>query len=398
MKNQRLSERLLPIKSALTRRRAVNLLPFFRSAGAVLTRRRTIQIAPLLRAAWAAAVRGGAFLRASHPMARARVVFIRAIRFFVQAMRNAWSALQYAAGTVRRNAVLALRLCRQEGLTGALRVLSGWGLSSFSHGKRNFRLATPIACLFAIVLTSVFWTSYGLALDSDPADSSLSVSISSAVRQTFPRSSLAPSSSAVSSDIPLDDTDDPDTDADAGVSVNSSSQQSVNSQQSSSAPASSAKAAGSSSSSSSTSSAISHAIVNPTVGNYHGDPFGRPECVWYAWGRAKEVTGVSLEFKSNSGRSARYWLNQVVQGDGVKVVLNKNAVRSHSLAVFRHGGEGNGHVLFIEDVRYHSDGTPRSVVISESNWDTRSPNQKVLSWDDFLNRSDGSLEGYIYLP
>lgn len=140
------------------------------------------------------------------------------------------------------------------------------------------------------------------------------------------------------------------------------------------------------------------ASVKSLVGNYSGDPFKYPQCVWYVWGRTKAVTGVSLEFKSDSGRSAKNWLSYIVQANGIKVVKNPDAVRANAIAVFGHGGEGNGHVVFIENVIIDSHGNPSRVVISESNWGSqRKPSQKTMSWDEFRDRSDGSLKGYIYL-
>lgn len=88
----------------------------------------------------------------------------------------------------------------------------------------------------------------------------------------------------------------------------------------------------------------------------------------------------------------------MVQGAGVTAVYNKNAIKPHSIAVFRDGGDGDGHVLFVESVQRYDSGTPERVTFSESNWgkDT-TPSQKTLSWNAFLTRSDGSLNGYIYL-
>lgn len=140
------------------------------------------------------------------------------------------------------------------------------------------------------------------------------------------------------------------------------------------------------------------ANVKPLAGNYSGDPFQYPQCVWYVWGRAKAVTGVSLKFKTDSGRSAKNWLNRIVQTNGISVVKNPDAIRANSIAVFSHGGDGNGHVVFIENVTTDKQGNPRKIVISESNWGSQyKPSQKVMSWSEFRDRSNGSLKGYIYL-
>lgn len=138
--------------------------------------------------------------------------------------------------------------------------------------------------------------------------------------------------------------------------------------------------------------------VPALLGNYVGDPFADPQCVWYVWGRVKAVTGLSLEFNTDSGRSANQWLSQVVENSRVHVVRDPNAVRADSIAVFSHGGEGNGHALFVEQVTHTGDGTPGQVVFSESNWgSSKAPVQKMLSWSAFRERSRGSLMGYIYV-
>lgn len=138
--------------------------------------------------------------------------------------------------------------------------------------------------------------------------------------------------------------------------------------------------------------------IKPLAGDYSGDPFQYPQCVWYVWGRAKAVTGVSLKFKTDSGRSAKNWLNRIVQTNGISVVKNPDAVRENSIAVFSSGGDGNGHVVFVEKVVTDKRGNPSRVVISESNWGSqRKPSQKTMSWSEFKGRSNGSLKGYIYL-
>lgn len=139
------------------------------------------------------------------------------------------------------------------------------------------------------------------------------------------------------------------------------------------------------------------ALVPPLAVDYTGNPFHYPQCVWYVWGRAKAVTGVALQFKTNFGRSAKRWLSQIKITDGVAVNRDPKAIKPQSIAVFSQGGEGNGHVLFVEDVLTDKNGNPYQVVISESNWGTNKPQQKKIQWNEFLARSNGSLEGYIYL-
>ncbi len=138
--------------------------------------------------------------------------------------------------------------------------------------------------------------------------------------------------------------------------------------------------------------------VPALAGDYEGDPFEDPQCVWYVWGRVKAVTGVALEFDTDSGRSARYWLSRVVPTEAVRIVRDPEAVRSNSVAVFSHGGGGDGHVVYVESVSHYSDGTPKSVVFSEDNWGrAKRPVQKTASWQEFRWRSSGSLIEYIYV-
>jgi surface antigen len=138
--------------------------------------------------------------------------------------------------------------------------------------------------------------------------------------------------------------------------------------------------------------------LNTTTANYSNDPFQYPQCVWYVWARAKAVNGTALEFIEDSSRDAKNWLKIVSQTDGVKVVSDKNAVRTNAIAVFSKGGEGNGHVVFIEKVVTSKSGKPLSVTISESNWGpSKKPSVKTLSWGEFRSRSSNSLIGYIYL-
>lgn len=138
--------------------------------------------------------------------------------------------------------------------------------------------------------------------------------------------------------------------------------------------------------------------VPALAGDYEGDPFDDPQCVWYVWGRVKAVTGISLEFSTDSGRSANQWLSRVVENSRVRVVRDPDAVRENSIAVFSDGGEGNGHTLFVEQVLRSDSGNPRKIVFSEANWgSTKDPAQKELSWSAFRERSHGSLMGYIYV-
>lgn len=144
--------------------------------------------------------------------------------------------------------------------------------------------------------------------------------------------------------------------------------------------------------------AVSTKIVAANAGDYSNDPFRYPQCVWYVWARVKAVNGISLQFKDSSGRNAKNWFNLIVQTNGVQVVRDKTAIEPDCIAVFSRGGEGNGHVLFVENVVRTSSGKPISVTFSESNWGaSKKPSTKTLSWGAFLSRSYGSLIGYIYL-
>lgn len=88
---------------------------------------------------------------------------------------------------------------------------------------------------------------------------------------------------------------------------------------------------------------ISQKIANIDSEPYKSlNPFKKSECTWYAWGRMKEVTGVSITFSKKTGRDAKCW-NTLVNNCKV----DKN-LTSQCVAVRPTGGDGHGHVVFVE--------------------------------------------------
>ncbi|MCM1512759.1 MAG: CHAP domain-containing protein [Oxalobacter formigenes] len=72
--------------------------------------------------------------------------------------------------------------------------------------------------------------------------------------------------------------------------------------------------------------------------------FPRGQCTWYAKGRFCEVTGRVLDFPG--GSDAKYF------GTNVKIknknVIVNNTPSAKSIGVRKTGGNGHGHVIFIE--------------------------------------------------
>lgn len=136
-----------------------------------------------------------------------------------------------------------------------------------------------------------------------------------------------------------------------------------------------------------------------------GNTYTVGQCTWYAWGRALQTTGVKLDVRGTPHGFAGEWLSTYISRGYMKYE-NKDfrMIQPLSVAVFTKGGGGCGHVLFIEDIDYNSDGSPKNVHFSESNWDGNAKYDKgtdgvvkAISFADFLSRSDKSLAGYIYL-
>ncbi len=94
--------------------------------------------------------------------------------------------------------------------------------------------------------------------------------------------------------------------------------------------------------------------------SYQSDKDLVGQCTWYAYGRFYEVTGIRLEYAND----ARRWLKDNANDKRVKIVEH---IVAQSIAVDKSGK--HGHVLFVEYVTYNSDGTPKDVYFTESNWD-----------------------------
>ena len=83
-------------------------------------------------------------------------------------------------------------------------------------------------------------------------------------------------------------------------------------------------------------------VANVNSGNY--TKFKKGQCTWYAWGRAREVSGKTITFSRSSGLHAKYWANLVNN-----CTINKT-ISSKCVAVRPIRGGGYGHVIFIEYV------------------------------------------------
>jgi Surface antigen len=117
------------------------------------------------------------------------------------------------------------------------------------------------------------------------------------------------------------------------------------------------------------------------------NPYSSPNCTWYAWGRAKEVTGVSLP---TSWGDAGDW-----------PVSSSSIPKDNSIAVWTDAGAG--HVAYVESVNV-SAGT---MTISEANYDSEHNTLPyAYHYDDKFpingNKDDGrggtqKFKGYYYL-
>lgn len=85
----------------------------------------------------------------------------------------------------------------------------------------------------------------------------------------------------------------------------------------------------------------------PTTLNYTGGcytSFSKGQCTWHAFGRALEVKGKIIRFSANSGLDGQAWYDKVTNC----TKLDNNDPRSNSIAVWRGGPNGEGHVAYIE--------------------------------------------------
>lgn len=297
----------------------------------------------------------------------------------------------------------------KEGLRGGLAILMASFFSRF-FSKSRFNHATAIAGLLIVFIMIPFWTSRSAALWENDAVSGVSL-LSSAPAAGSERPVTFETTRSVHNAVPSVELN--------AYNISSQAENSAPSVVSSSVSASTASTASAASSSNKSDASSSKGTAKAKKKNskyvsadaekglqskpfsssvhFSGDPFSFPQCVWYAWGRTRAVTGVSLRFKSGMSWSAYNWLDAVKQTSEVRVVRDLNAVRANSVAVFSHSSNGGGHVLFIESVNRSDSGKPISVTISESHWNTIYPHEITLSWSEFLSRSHGSLEGYIYV-
>jgi uncharacterized protein YukE len=103
-------------------------------------------------------------------------------------------------------------------------------------------------------------------------------------------------------------------------------------------------------------------IKNGVLQRYDG------ECTWYAYGRFWEQTGIKLKSAGDAGS----WLTNNKNDTRVNVSRGADTIVPNSIAVSEKGGNGHGHVMFIENVSYDSNGKPDFVYFTECNWDSNS--------------------------
>jgi len=94
------------------------------------------------------------------------------------------------------------------------------------------------------------------------------------------------------------------------------------------------------------SSKLNSKLANTSSAHYKApvNTFPQLQCTWYAFGRMREVTGVTLQFNQSSGRHAKKWINMVMN---CKI---DNNLQEKCVGVTQQGGSGNGHVVFVEGI------------------------------------------------
>lgn len=108
--------------------------------------------------------------------------------------------------------------------------------------------------------------------------------------------------------------------------------------------------------------AVSGSISNPPNLKNKGyssppNPFARPQCTWYCWGRIYETTGKAAKFTTPSGRNGYQWYSKLI---GQK--LGQNPRPGAIMCLKDNNKSGSpGHVAFVESV---ADGGS-SITISE---------------------------------
>lgn len=96
----------------------------------------------------------------------------------------------------------------------------------------------------------------------------------------------------------------------------------------------------------------------PSTLNYSGGCYTRfdaGQCTWHAFGRAKEVTGKTIEFSMPDGLHGKYWWQYVTN------CSKSSTPVSNSIAVWDDGGKW-GHVGYVEKV------SGSTVYLTEANW------------------------------
>lgn len=117
------------------------------------------------------------------------------------------------------------------------------------------------------------------------------------------------------------------------------------------------------------------------------------QCTRYAWGRARELTGVEIQFTTTSGRHAAKWF------DLVKGLKKGKIPKPDSIIVWSGGPGGYGHVAYVESVDAERD----KVTLTDANrkGEMVFNGKRTLHFDELSIRVDGddkyTLLGFIYL-
>lgn len=110
------------------------------------------------------------------------------------------------------------------------------------------------------------------------------------------------------------------------------------------------------------------------------------QCTWFAWGRTLEKLNITLG-SGFTGNAVTWW-------NGNTSFKSGSEPRANSLAIWRGGSKGCGHVAFVEKV----DGS--TVYFNEANHGISRAYDgalESLSKDGMINRGSLTLVGYIYL-
>ncbi|WP_041444773.1 CHAP domain-containing protein [Syntrophobotulus glycolicus] len=120
--------------------------------------------------------------------------------------------------------------------------------------------------------------------------------------------------------------------------------------------------------------------------------FKKAQCTWYCWNRASYQAGKKLSFHSSA--NAYQWLDAVDQAN-CQAIKGKITPVRNSIAVYKGGSQGLGHLLYIEAV------DNGRVYFSESNYTKgRDGMYQTVKTADFLGEwrtPHVELLGYIIL-